>query len=433
MIPERPKVFFASEDIGLCMSALAEGFRALGCPTTTMVTHKEVNAPEIEYDIVRGNVIFARMNYAKHPRLVAGVTRRVDAVLTAALNGVATPSYLDHDVYVFFWKPWAPPPVLFPLLKRLGKKIVVYYLGSEARHVAAFSQEFGVDPSKWGASYHREPLDPRIESIRWAELYADLVYSVPDQSSLQIRPYYHSFVPLRIDLEAHVPAREVPVVLHAPAWDFKQRGDIKGTSYVMQAVEELKSEGLQFEFKFLTGLLRKDLLEILKSSDIVLDELILGGPGALAAEAMRAGCAVATHIIEPPQPFFDPPVCPVSPSNVKERLRRLVTDMPYRLELASKGPAWASRVFDPTWIASRMLTHLRGEQLPDYVPRFYLEKFVPPTRLSARTRALGLRVAERYRPETAQHLHEAAKRGVIAAPRRSRLREADLVPHDDGA
>lgn len=427
MIPDRPKIFFASEDIGLCMSALADGFRAIGCHVTTMVTHKEVNAPEIEYDIVRGNVIKSRVDYEKRHRVVAGLTRRVDAAITTAINGAATPGYLDHDVYVFFWKPWAPAPVLLPLLRRMGKKIAFYYLGSEARHVAAFSQEFGVDASKWGTSYHRDPLEPKIESIHWAELYADLIYSVPDQSSLQIRPYYHTFVPLRIDLEPHVPARKVPVVLHAPAWDFKQRGDIKGTSYVIQAVEELKREGLEFEFKFLTGLMRKEVLEILESSDIVLDELILGGPGALAAEAMRAGCAVATHVIEPPQPFFDAPVCPVSPSNVKERLRRLIVDLPYRLELAAKGPAFASRVFDPTWIASRMMTHLRGEQLPDYVPRFYLERFRPPVRLSHKTREMGLRVADRYRPEMAQHLYEAAKRGVIAEPHRERLREADLV------
>jgi hypothetical protein len=430
MLPERPRIFFASEDIGLCMSSLAEGFRALGCKTTTMVTHKEVNAPEIEYDIVRGDLLRRRFEYGKKSRVVAGISRRVDAALNAAVNGAATPSYLDHDVFVFFWKPWTPAPVLFPLLKRLGKKIVVYYLGSEARHVSAFCQEYGVDASKWGRSYHLDPLEPKLEAIRWAELYADLIYSVPDQAGLQIRPYYHTFVPLKIDLEPHVPDREVPVVLHAPSWDVVQRGDIKGTSYVRAAMEQLQAEGVRFDFKYIHGMMRKDVLEILKSSDVVVDELILHGPGALAAEAMRAGCAVATHIIEPPHPFFDAPVCPVDPTNVKERTRRLITDRAYRVELAAKGPAWAKQVFDPTWIAARMLRHLRGEVMPEYVPRFYLERYEPPVRLSPYLRALSLRVAERFRPETAHLLFEAAKRGVVAKPGRRRLREARLEsPH----
>lgn len=416
MLPERPRIFLGTEDIGLCMSALAEGFEALGCETTTMVTHKEVNAPEVEYDVVRGNVIKRRVDYERAPRVVAGLTRRLDAALSIGLNGAVTPSYLDHDVFVFFWKPWAPAPALFPLLKRLGKKIVVYYLGSDVRHVTAFSQEYGVDASKWGASYHRDPLEPKIERIRWAELHADLIYSVPDQSGLQIRPYHHAFVPLRVDLEPHVPARTKPVIVHAPAWDFGARGDIKGTSHVLAAVEKLKAEGLEFDFRFLKGLQRREVLDVLSDADIVVDELYLHGPGALSAEGMRAGCAVATRIVEPPPSFFDPPVCAVRPETITDGLRRLITDLPYRLDLAARGPAWAKRVFDPTWIARGILRHLQGEELPHYVPRFYLEGYRPPVRLSPLTRSLGLRVTERFRPEMVWMLDDAVSRGVVASP-----------------
>ena len=209
-MPDRPRIFLGTDDIGLCLSALAKGFEELGCATTTMVTQRRPNAPDMRYDVVRGGELGRRVQYERAPRIVAGLGRRLDAALTVALNATATPSYLDHDVFVFFWQPWAPRPVLFPLLRALGKKIVVYYLGSDVRHITALSQEYGIDTSNWGAAFHNDPLDAKLQRIRWGELYADLVYSVPDQSGLQIRPYYHAHVPIRVDLEPHIPRRETP-------------------------------------------------------------------------------------------------------------------------------------------------------------------------------------------------------------------------------
>ena len=427
MLPANPRIFLGTEDIGLCLSALAKGFEAHGCTTTKMVTQPELNGQGLRYDIVRGRELGRFVDYERQPRIVAGLARRLDNAISVGLNGVATPSYLDHDVFVFFWKPWAPAPLLFPLLRRLKKKVVLYHLGSDVRHISALSQEYGIDTSNWGAAFQRDPLDPKVQKIRWGELYADLVYSVPDQSGLQIRPYYHAFVPLDVHLEAHTPARAVPVVLHSPAFDHNARGDIKGTSYVMRAVEQLKKEGLRFEFKLITGMQRHEVLEVLRDGDIVVDELMLHGPGSLSAEAMMAGCAVATKMIDPPHPFFAAPICSVRPETVTDGLRRLITDIPYRLDLAARGKAWVHTAFDPTWVAGQVLRHLRGEEMPHYVPRFYLDGFRPPTPLSTLSKALSLRVTERFRPEMVPMLDEAFARGVVSLPRPRSLRATGLL------
>lgn len=416
MLPERPRVFLGTEDIALCLSALAKGFQDLGCETTTMVTHRELNALDMQYDVVRGRELGRRLQYERAPRVVAGLARRLDAATSVALNGIATPSYLDHDVFVFFWKPWAPAAVLYPLLKALGKKIIVYHLGSDVRHHTALAQEYGIDTSNWGAAFLLDPLDPKVQRVRWGELYADLVYSVPDQSGLQIRPYYHAHLPLQVDLQTHIPRREVPVVLHAPAFDAGARRDIKGTSYVMAAVEQLKREGLRFEFKRITGMQRKDVLNVLRDGDIVVDELMLHGPGVLSAEAMMSGCAVATRMIDPPYPFFAAPVCSVRPETITAGLRRLITDIPYRVDLATRGAAWARTTYAPERVARGVMRHLRGEELPQYVPSFYLEGYRPPTPLSPLSRELSRRVTERFRPEMAPMLYDAATRGVVARP-----------------
>jgi hypothetical protein len=413
MLPENLRIFLGTADTAGSLSALAEGFRANGCTTTTMVKRREFYAPETRYDAVRGRELLKLYAYEHAPRLVRGIAWRADAALGLALNGVATPAYLNHDVFVFILEPWAPAPVLFPLLKRLGKKIIVYYLGSDVRHVSAYAQEYGVETSLWGPAYNRDPLDPKVQRLRWGELYADLVYSVPDQSGLQIRPYYHAHAPVKVDLDPRVPSRRVPVLLHAPS-----RPEIKGTSFILAAVEQLKREGLEFEFQMVTGVPRKEVLKAVSNADIIIDELFVHGPAALSAEGMAAGCAIATRIIEPTFPCFDPPVCPVRPDTVTAALRRLITDIPYRVELAAKGTAWGKTAFDPTRIAAGILRHLEGKDQPEYVPRFYLDSYRPTPPLSRRSRALSLRVAQKFRPEAAQMLFDAASRGVVARPPR---------------
>ena len=412
MASERPRIFLGTSDTASCLSALAHGFRENGCAVTTMVTHREPYAPETRHDIVRGRELLMRYEYEAAPRPVRGIARRLDTALSIALNTAAAPAYLhEHDVFVFIVEPWAPAPTLFPLMRRLGKKIIVYYLGSDARHVSAISQEYGIDTSTWGPGFNRDPIDPKVQRIRWGELYADLVYSVPDQSGLQIRPYYHAHVPVQADLVTNIRGRVVPKVVHAPS-----RLDLKGTSFVVQAVEQLRSEGLKFDFQLLSGIKRRQVLEAVADSDIVVDELILHGPGVLSAEAMFAGCAVATRIIDPPHPFFSPPVSPVTPATITASLRRLIEDVPYRTDLAARGAVWARAAFDPKQIAARVLRHLEGEELPQYVPRFYLDEYRPPHPLSRLSLALSLRVAERFRPEATPMLYDAARRGVTARP-----------------
>lgn len=415
MLPETPRVFLGTADTAAALSALAAGFRANGCVTTTMVKRVEAFTPDARYDVVRGKELLKVFPYEHAPRLVRAVSWRLDDALGLALNSLATPSYLNNDVFVFILEPWAPPNLLFPLLKRLGKKLIVYYLGSDVRHVSAYAQEFGVDTTLWGPAYNRDPLDPKVQRIRWGELYADLVYSVPDQAGLQIRPYYHAYAPVKVDVEPHVPDRRVPKILHAPS-----RPEIKGTPFILRAIEQLRREGLEFEFELLTGVPRAKVIEAVKTADIVVDELYVHGPAAFSAEAMAAGCAVATRIIEPPYPCFDPPVCPVRPDTVVDGLRRLITDIPFRLELAARGTEWRGVTFDPKRIAADILRDLRGETAPQYTPRFYLESYRPPSALSRRSRMLSSRVAERHRPDAAGILDDAAARGVVAAPRCSR-------------
>lgn len=409
-LPVNSRIFLGTDDTSGVLSALAAGFRQHGYKTTTMVTTRHRHLDNTSYDIVRGREIYRRFDYGRSPQPLRGIAWRLDNALSTAINAIASPSYLEHDVFIFLAAAWAPEHILYPLLRRLGKRVVVYYLGSDVRHISAFTQEYGVHIESLARREWLDSLERKVRRIRCGELYANIVYSVPDQAGLQIRPYFHAYVPLDVALDSHISGREVPTVLHAPS-----RADVKGTSFVLEAVNKLREEGLRFEFNLLTDVPRTRVLEALPLTDIVIDQLLFHGPGVFGAEAMTAGCAVATRIIEPTPECFAPPVCPIRPDTIVNQLRRLIVDRPYRLDLAARGSEWVRKTLAPSQVAKKILEDLRGNTHPDYYPRFYLESFKPKARLSSRTLRLSRLVADRYSSESGAIIDGAVRRGVIAS------------------
>ena len=410
------RVFLGTEDTASCLSGLALGFRRRGHTVTTMVEARSRFLPNQRYDIVRGRELQSRFDYTRSSRLVSAIGRRVDARLIGPMvNAASSPQYLEHDLFVFFARPWLPERMLFPLLKRLGKRILFYFLGSDVRHMSAFSAEYGVDISGLRPELSRDPLDSKMRRLRHVELWADHVYSVPDQAGLQIRPYYHSHLPLDVlhQLKPGFPGRAVPVVVHAPS-----REDVKGTSMVVRAVDDLRRAGVQLELRLLSGVPRSEVLAALEDADILVDELLLHGPGVLSAEAMVSGCAVATRTLEEHRDVFGPPVCSVRPDNLVAKLRRLIEDVPYRMALAHAGRAWALDEHDPARVVEHIEQHLAGGVPYDYTPNFFLERYELPAdaRLRRETRRLGWEVLRRHRPDAAHLAADARRRGLIEPP-----------------
>ncbi len=417
----RPRIFIGTADTSSCLTGLSKGFRNLGCSVTTMVTARTIYQPDDTYDVVRGRELEKIFDYPTWPRLLRAPFSRTDLALSFVLNGMFTPKYLEHDVFVFIYEPWWPCSVLFPLLARLNKRIIVYYLGSDVRDLNALSQEYGIAIDGWGQDFLRYPLNKKVTRLRYGELFADTVYSLPDQAGLQIRPYFHARIPLDVldDLEPHIPARRVPRILHAPS-----RKDIKGTSHVLAALDTLRREGVEFEFTLLTGVKRDVILSELRDSDIVVDQLLLAGPAVLAAEALASGCAVATRVLNPEIGLPNGPICDLQLDNIVDRLRRLITDVPHRVRLAEQGVQWARDTFSPTNVASRILENLESSRTPDYVPDFYLKHYrlAKGHRLGKKARQMSTSVLERFRPDAKEYVPDAIARGLLAPSHHERRR-----------
>ena len=408
------KIFIGTEDIASLLSDLAFGFKELGYQVTTYASAKNKFYATHKYDIVRGTLINDIIHYWDWkflPKRLKDYFNRLDNLLTIPYLKWKNKKLIEeHDLFIFIWRPWLHESYLFPLLKKKGKKIICLHAGSDVRHISAFQQQYNIDTSGWEDVFKTDDLNSKINKIRYQELYCDLIYSVPDQAGLYLRAYKHLRLPLNKEknIQFKIPARKIPVIVHVPS-----KGGIKGTHLINQTVDKLKKDGYELDYRFIQGIPNKKLLEILTEADILCDELFLHGPGVLSAEAMAAGCAVATNCLNVYP--FQPPVCSVTPETIYEKLKLLITDIDYRVALATAGKRFVEEYNNPAAIAAEIIKDLANDSKEDYKPDFFIKRFQLPTHthLKKNTRALTQQVIDKYGLHNEAVKYELKKRGLI--------------------
>ena len=407
------RIFIGTEEIASLLTDLAFGFKKLGLPVTTYKKSKNKFYTSNKYDISRDSILNSIFNYRNWKFLSKAsqyYLERIDEKITEPYLKIKNRKLINnHDVFVFIWRPWLHESYLFPLLKKKGKIIICLHVGTDVRHISAFKQQYKIDTSTWEDDFHTDPPDNKIRRIRYHELYADLIYSVPDQAGLYLRSYNHLRLPLSKDknISFNIPARKIPLIVHAPS-----RTGIKGTHLINKTIDQLKNDGYNLQYKLIQDLPNMQLLQLLTDADILCDELFLHGPGMLSAEAMAAGCAVATHCLNVPP--FQPPVCIVTPENLYEQLKKLITDIDYRVALAAAGKKFVDDFNDPVKIAEEILNDLSMKNKHDYEAHFFIEKYRLPENihLSDETKLLTRQVVEKYGLQNKAAAHDLKKRGL---------------------
>ena len=151
------------------------------------------------------------------------------------------------------------------------------------------------------------------------------------------------WLPLVVDLwePPVVPApRPLPLVVHAPT-----NPQMKGTPFVDIAARKLAGEGL-IEYRRVTGLSNEAALGIIRTADIVIDQLLLGAYGVLACEAMASGAAVIGYLGDEFRSRIpgDIPILEANPDSLESVLRSAVADIE-----GLRAGASRRRAFVETW------------------------------------------------------------------------------------
>ncbi|APX33086.1 hypothetical protein BH708_10590 [Brachybacterium sp. P6-10-X1] len=222
-----------------------------------------------------------------------------------------------------------------PLLRALGKRIIVSFHGSDVRKASHH-----VDDDPW--SFYRfadipcdeEKIDTRLAIIR-TYAQAMTVSSVLDQVYVPEATY----LPKSLDLTAYPmtapPNGRRPVVLHAT-----RRRATKGTDIIEQELERL-SRRFDVEVRILEGAGHDELLQEMAQADIVVEKLLGGDAGVLSLEAMALGkVAVARIRDEVLERHPSMPIANADPETFGEVMADLLASPGRRAELGEAGRAY---------------------------------------------------------------------------------------------
>jgi glycosyltransferase involved in cell wall biosynthesis len=113
----------------------------------------------------------------------------------------------------------------------------------------------------------------------------------------------------------------VPLIVHAP-----NHRNVKGTEFLLRAVERLQARGIACELRLIEGIPRHEALALYDAADIIADQFILGGFGIFALEGMALGKPVLTYLDEQHlrNPLLVHPLVNTTPENVEEVLAVLL-------------------------------------------------------------------------------------------------------------
>jgi glycosyltransferase involved in cell wall biosynthesis len=305
------------------------------------VTHCPVNTAGIPWTNVqalRGRGIEARLvvfnRYALHPEADMDLGRsgglaRQQATQWRAFARLAPRTDIFH---FYFGLTLLPKSVQFPLLRALGKRSVMHFLGSDIRgktpEQLAWAQRAG---ARIVGSY---------DAIRW----------VPDAH----------VIPPGIDVRAIEPAppsdRERPVVLHAPSSRSR-----KGTEHVVAACA-----ALDVELEIVEGLDHREAFERYRHADVIVDQLNAGWYGVFAIEALALGKPVVTFLhdeaVRRTEEAFgvEVPIVSATKETLADKLRPLVESVAERQRIGLASRAYAEEVHDLERMTDRLLALYAG-------------------------------------------------------------------------
>lgn len=200
---------------------------------------------------------------------------------------------MKKQYFIFYWnRSFLPMNLDLILLKLLRKKIVIFHCGDDVRYRPIHNKLMKFE----GIAYRFPDLEhpfPNIIFIQkmFYQMFAKLldipVFTLMDVETFLDRGAYHFRMAQKecIKLSNKI-INKKPVIVHAPSDRV-----LKGTDIVLQAIKILKKQKIDIDFYLLENISNIDVIEHLKSADIVIDQPGIW-QGRLAIEGMAHSCIV---------------------------------------------------------------------------------------------------------------------------------------------
>jgi hypothetical protein len=264
----------------------------------------------------------------------------------------------SHDIFHFYFGLSFLNPALRLLdawaLRRLGKRVVVEFLGSDVRMPSIEARR----------NPYYVPLEAEddaratVRMRRWAQVTEGHVIVGDHSLDLSLLPHFAHvhYVGQRVDtrsLTPRPPRRDgaPPVVVHAPS-----SRAVKGTAHVRRAIEELHAAGVRMEYVEVNGASHDETLRQCERADLVVDQLCSGSHGVFAVEAMSLAKPVICNLLAEYEATL--PGCPIinaNPDSITEVLAAWLESPRDRYERGLASRSYAEANHDVRVVAARLL------------------------------------------------------------------------------
>lgn len=122
----------------------------------------------------------------------------------------------------------------------------------------------------------------------------------------------------------------------------------KGTHFLIEAVENLKGEGVPIDLVIVEKLPNEEALGIYRSADIIFDQCLVGFHGYFALEGLAMGKPVMCFIRKPEEYLLHPKECPIINTHIgtlKDDIRRLAENREQLRDIGVRGRQYIEKYF----------------------------------------------------------------------------------------
>jgi hypothetical protein len=252
------------------------------------------------------------------------------------------------------------------LLRRLGKQVVVVFLGSD--HRPPYLNGIWIRDAQV-EGFGRIARDARriAARVRRVETSGCAVVALPSSAQFHRRPYAHFLSigfpfarPESTAATSRVPSPRV-VALHCPT-----NMASKGTPEIRAAIATLRQSGLDIDYRELSGRPHAQVLRAIQEADFVIDEVYSDTPMAgFATESASFGRpAVVTGYFADAEdelvPDPKPPTLAGLPDQLTAAIQQLATDAGLRADLGQRAQQFVTETWDPKVVAERLVILAEG-------------------------------------------------------------------------
>ncbi|MFD2614862.1 glycosyltransferase family 4 protein [Paenibacillus gansuensis] len=268
-----------------------------------------------------------------------------------------------YDVFHFhFGKTFFSDNRDLAILKELGKKVIMQHRGSDVRMLSiAKKSNNPYVRIKRGRSRREASILTKLQLL---SSYIHHAVVADYELYPYVSDHYKHVHVIRqfIDSSRFQPvypeiSKRKPFIVHAPT-----NLEVKGTDYVMEAIERLRRQGHAFDFMLIEDMPYEEALKFYKKADILIDQLLIGSFGILSLEGMALGKPVLCYIRDDLLDKYPAhlPIVNANPETVFKKLKYLLNNPQIRFQLGVRGREYVVKQYNHIRVALQLAEIYKG-------------------------------------------------------------------------